>query len=206
MQMNKTVIIFVNGILSSPEDVEAWTDRAVGWVNKNTDYKSDKMEYRSGTLTRRWYQNQRVKNLQKICKSYLGDRIILVSHSNGADIVERMIQKGLTGRIHELHLIAAASEHDFVKNGYNNALKSTRVGKIVVYMSPIDEALKKARWSTRLFGWLGLGYGYLGLVGPLNVKPEVKDMVVVHNEPMSHSQWFSKKFFEKTMATIVGKA
>lgn len=203
--MNNTQIILVNGILNSPESVEAWTDRAEQWIDKNTEFKSTKMEYRSGTLTRRFFQNTRVKNLQKICKAYLGDKIILVAHSNGADIVERMIKKGLVGRIHEIHLIAAASEHDFVKNGYNNALKSTRVGKIVVYTSPIDEALKKARWSTRLFGWLGLGYGYLGLVGPLNVNPEVKDRVVVHNEPMSHSQWFSKKFFERTMATIVGK-
>lgn len=202
--MNRTQYILINGILTSPEDVEAWTDRAEQWIDKNTTFKSTKMEYRATALTRRFYQNTRVKNLQKICKAYLGDRIILVAHSNGCDIVQRMINKGIP-RVHELHLIAAASEHDFIKNGYNRALKNDHVEKIVVYMSPIDEALKKARWSKRLFGWMGLGYGYLGLVGPLNVNPEVKERVIMHNEPMNHSQWFSKKFFERTMKTITGK-
>lgn len=202
--MNKTIYIFVNGIMTNPEDVEAWTDRAVGWIAHNTEFKSDKMEYRSGTLTRRFYQNKRVQNLQKICKAYLGDRIVLVGHSNGCDIIQKMATKGML-KIHEIHLIAAASEHDFIKNGYNRALKRETIEKIFIYTSPIDEALKKARLSTKLFGWLGLGYGYLGLVGPLNVNPEVKDRVVVHNEPMGHSQWFSKKFFERTMQTILGK-
>lgn len=204
--MNQTIYIFVNGILTNPEDVGAWTDYAVEWINKNTEGKADKMEYRSGVLTRRWFQNERVQNLQKICKRYLGDKIILVGHSNGCDIIERMIRKGLTGKIQEIHLIAAASEHDFIKNGYNTALKAERVGKIFVYTSPIDEALRKARWSKKLFGWLGLGYGYLGLIGPSRVDAKVKDSVVIYNEQMSHSQWFSKKFFEKTMQTITGKA
>lgn len=194
----------MNGILTQPEDVEAWTDHAVEWINRNTESKADKMEYRSGALTRRWYQNKRVQNLQKICKSYLGDRIILVGHSNGCDIIQRMINKGIP-RVHELHLIAAASEYDFVKNGYNRALKNDHVEKIYVYTSDIDEALKKAKLSTKLFGWLGLGYGYLGLVGPDHVDPSVKDRVVVYKEPMKHSQWFSKKFFERTMNCITGK-
>lgn len=202
--MNNTQIILVNGILNQPESVDGWTDHAEQWIDKNTEFKSTKMEYRATALTRRFHQGTRVKNLQKICKAYLGDRIILVGHSNGCDIIQRMINKGIP-RVHELHLIAAASEHDFIKNGYNRALKNEHVEKIVVYMSPIDEALKKARLSTKLFGWLGLGYGYLGLVGPLNVNPEVKDRVVMHNEPMGHSQWFSKKFFERTMKTITGK-
>lgn len=203
--MNNTIYILVNGICTNPEDVEAWTDRAEAWLDEHTKAKATKMEYKAGVLTRRWYQNERVENLQKICKRYLGDKIILVGHSNGCDIIERMLKKGLTGKIQEIHLIAAASEHDFVKNGYNNALKSERVGKIVVYTSPIDKALQKAKWSSSMFGWLGLGYGYLGLVGPLNVDPSAKDRVVVYNEEMSHSQWFSKKFFERTMKTISGK-
>lgn len=84
-------------------------------------------------------------------------------------------------------------------------MKSERVGKIVVYMSPYDEVLRKAKWSKGLFGWMGLGYGYLGLVGPLNVDPAIKDRVEIHNAPMAHSQWFSKKHFEGTMETITGK-
>lgn len=202
--MNNTIYILVNGILTNPEDVDSWTDRAEEWIDTNTEFKATKMEYRSGAFTRRIFQSARVKNLQKICKAYLGDKIILVGHSNGCDIIQRMINKGIP-KVHELHLIAAASEHDFKKNGFNRALKNGHVERIIVYMSTIDNVLKKAKLSSRLFGWMGLGYGYLGLTGPLNVDPSVEAKVFVHNEPMSHSQWFSKKSFERTMKTITGK-
>lgn len=202
--MSKTIFLLVNGICTNPEDVQAWTDRAEEWINNNTKHKSTKMEYRAGALTRRFYQNARVDNLQKICKAYPEHKIILVGHSNGCDIIQRLIQRGKT-KVHELHLIAGASERDFEKNGYNKALKEKQLEKIVVYWSPIDEALKKAKLSTQLFGWLGLGYGYLGLTGPDRVECEVKSKVIVYKEHMSHSQWFSKRNFEKTMRTVTNK-
>lgn len=201
--MIRTIIIFVNGILNSPENVDSWTDHAVEWVNNKTDSKADKMEYRSGVLTRRWFQSARVENLQSICKKYVGNKIVLVGHSNGCDIIQRLIAKGFP-KINEIHLIAAASEADFKKNGFNHALKLNKVEKIFVYMSPIDEALKKAKWSTILFGWLGLGYGYLGLVGPKNESSEFFGRVIVHKEDMGHSQWFSKKNFDNTMRLVTG--
>lgn len=203
-KMSKTTFIFVNGILTNPESVDSWTDRAEQWIDANTDAKATKMEYRAGALTRRLYQNKRVRNLQTICKRYLGQKIVLVAHSNGGDIVQRLINKGMP-KINEIHLIASASEADFKKNGFNRALKHGNLDKITVYVSPIDSALKKARWSTRIFGWLGLGYGYLGLVGPKNVEDSIKDKVKVISDLLDHSQWFSKKFFERTMETISGK-
>lgn len=202
--MNNTVYILVNGIMNNPENVESWTDKAEIYIDTHTEFKATKMEYRSGAITRRFYQGERVRNLQKICKSYLGDKIILVGHSNGCDIIQRMAIKGLM-KIHELHLIAAASEANFRKNGFNRALKHEIIDKIYVYTSDVDEALKKAKLSTQLFGWLGFGYGYLGLVGPNHVDPLVNDRVVVYKETMGHSQWFSKKFFERTMNSILGK-
>lgn len=201
--MTKTQYIFVNGILNNPEDVEAWTDRAVVWINQNTDSKADKMEYECGIFTRRIFQETRVKNLQKIAKNYDGGRIVLIGHSNGCDIIQRLVQKGIP-RVHELHLIAAAAEGCFNRNGYNKALKNEKIDRIFVYTSPIDSALKQAKLSTQLFGWMGLGYGYLGLSGPLNVDPINVNKITVYNERLDHSQWFSKKYFERTMKHISG--
>lgn len=200
--MNNTQYILINGILNSPESVESWTDLAEEYIEIHTKHKCSKMEYRSGVLTRRWFQADRVKNLQKICKAYLGDKIILVGHSNGCDIIQRMINKGMP-KVHEIHLFAAASENDFKKNGFNRALKNDQVGRIFIYCSTSDSALKKAKLSSALFGWMGLGYGYLGLVGPINISGEVVDRVkVVQENTYSHSQWFSKVNFEKTMKLI----
>lgn len=203
-KMSKTTYIFVNGIMTNPESVDSWTDRAEQWIDTNTSDKATKMEYRSGVLTRRLYQNERVRNLQTVAKRYLGQKIVLVAHSNGGDIVQRLIAKGMP-KISEIHLIASASEADFKKNGFNRALRHGNLEKITVYVSPVDNALKKARWSTRLFGWMGLGYGYLGLVGPKNVEDSIKDKVKVISDLLDHSQWFSKKYFDRTMQTIIGK-
>lgn len=200
--MNQTQYLFVNGILTNPEDVRGWTDRAVEWINRNTPDKADKMEYRCGVLTRRLYQNCRVNGLQQICRSYMGDRIILVGHSNGCDIIERLVRKGLP-KISEIHLIAAASEPDFEKNGFNQALARGKVDRICVYWSPVDLALKKARLSSRFLGFLGLGYGYLGLVGPKNVAFNVASQVRVIKRHLDHSQWFSRAHFKEIMDTIV---
>lgn len=202
--MSNTIYIFVNGILTNPEDVESWTDRAEHWIDVNTEAKATKMEYRAGVITRRFYQSERVRNLQIICKRYVGQKIILVAHSNGGDIVQRLVNKGMP-KISEIHLIASASEADFKKNGFNRALRHGNLEKITVYVSPVDNELKKAKWSTKLFGWMGLGYGYLGLVGPKNVEDSIKDKVKVISDLLDHSQWFSKKNFDRTMQTIIGK-
>jgi pimeloyl-ACP methyl ester carboxylesterase len=200
--MNKKVYIFVNGILTRPEDTNGWTDNAEVWIERNTGCAATKFEYFAGAVSRRLWQNDRVNKLEDICKKYLGEKIILVGHSNGCDIIERLVTRGLL-RFHELHLIAAASEADFIKNGYNKALKQDRVGKILVYHSPNDKALKKARLSTTLFGWMGLGYGYLGLIGPKKVDDEVADRVTSVCRRLDHSEWFVDHEVERTMRTIV---
>lgn len=203
--MKSTQFIFVNGILNNPENVSGWTDLAEEWIETNTPFKANKMEYRSGALTRRIKQNDRVYNLQKICMAYGGDKIVLVGHSNGCDIIQRLINKGLP-KIHEIHLIAAASEHDFRKNGFNTALKLSNVDKIHIYTSTSDEALKKAKSSRVFLKWFGLGYGYLGLVGPKYIASEVVDKVVVHERnEYRHSDWFKADNFQQTMKFIEGK-
>lgn len=197
--------IFINGILSNPESVESWTDLAEAWVDKN--YPKDhatKYEYDAKALTRRIGQEKRVDAVETICERYLGDKIILVGHSNGCDIITRLVARKVV-RFHELHLIAAASEASFDKSGLNKALHNGYVSnKIVCYISPVDEALKKARLSTRVLGWMGLGFGYLGLVGPQDVDYSLKDRVEVVQRRFGHSTWFNKDHFDNTMRKITG--
>ena len=201
MNERRQSFLFINGILSNPEDVSTWTDNAETWIERETRYTAEKYEYRAGALTRRIYQGKRVENVITIGKRIGSQNLILVGHSNGCQIIEEVVQKNKL-QIKELHLIAGASGHDFEKNGYNKALMTGRIEKIFVYASPKDEALQKAK-ATSLLQWFGLGYGYLGLVGPSRVNESVKDKVVTIWKNFNHGDWFTKKNFENTMKKIV---
>jgi len=201
--MNRRIYIFINGILTKPGDVQGWTDRAETWIETNTKYKATRFEYYSGALSRRLFQEKRVDDLETVVKGFLGEKIILVGHSNGCDIIQRLVCRALF-RFEEIHLIGAASEKDFDKNGFNAALRTERVKRIYVYWSKNDTALKKAKLSTRLFGNFGLGYGYLGLVGPQNVDPELKHRVGSFEFVHDHSDYFLGKNFENTLKIISG--
>lgn len=197
----KKKYIFINGILTDPGDVEGWTDNAEAWIERETPFKADKFEYRAGAATRRILQNSRVDNVITIARRMGTSDLVLVGHSNGCDIIERVVRKA-NFRIRELHLIAAASEHDFEKNGFNKALQAEKVGKIFIYCSPKDRALKKAKFTRGFLKFIGLGYGYLGLVGPSRVRDSLKDRVITHWTEFDHSEWFTRRNFEQTMKLI----
>lgn len=201
--MNKKVFIFVNGILTNPGDVNGWTDRAEAWIEQNTNHISTRFEYFSGALTRRIFQTARVRKLEDIAKKYLGDKLILVGHSNGCDIIERFVRRGIY-KVHEAHLIAAASEGDFDLNGYNEALKKEKVGKVFVYYSANDKALQKAQFTRSFLKYLGLGYGYMGLTGPMRVNPAVIHKVKGIEWGVDHSEWLVPTNFDKIMSLISG--
>lgn len=200
--MNRKAYIFINGILSNPGDENGWTDRAESWIEANTEDTATRHEYCCGVVTRRFFQNERVRKLENVAKRYLGDKLVLVGHSNGCDIIERFVRRGVYP-CHEIHLIAAASEHDFEANGLNEALKKNKVGKVYVYWSPNDSVLKQARWTRGILKYVGLGYGHLGLVGPFNVNKDVIDRVHNIQWGCNHSQWVDKsQGFDKLMQLI----
>jgi len=201
--MSRKIYIFVNGILTNPGDVNGWTDNAEAWIEGNTPYKATRLEYACGVLTRRFKQNARVDNLETICKKYEKERLCLVGHSNGCDIICRLIaRRSLV--FDQVHLIAGACEADFKKNGLNDAINLCQVNKLCVYWSKNDKALKKAKLSTNLFGWLGLGYGYLGLIGPKNLDKDASVKVNSIEKKWDHSDWFKHENFEGTMRSLVG--
>lgn len=197
----KVTYLFCNGILTKPGVIGNWTVRACEWVNQQTKFSADRYEYASDAIFRRIGQEQRVKDLQTVVQRLSTGDIILVGHSNGCDLIERLVRRNVH-YFKEIHLIAAASENDFRKNGYNEALKKKSVGEVYVYHSPLDEALKQAKWSTRLFGWMGLGYGYLGLVGPKYINKQIQFKVKSIERPFGHSEWFADANFDETMKLV----
>lgn len=198
--------IFVGGIRQDLKDASASsTDLPAAWIEKNTPYKAETFEYESGAIFRRIGQGRRVKELEEVLKRWLAQDIVLVCYSNGGDLAQRIVAK-LKYRIYELHLVAAACEHNFEKAGFNTAMTKGLLGAVYCYCSKKDEALKKAQLSKKLFGWLGLGYGFLGLVGPQQVSLAHEGRVRTIWHDLSHGGWWNKENFERTMRYFVHAA
>ncbi|HEY8965245.1 MAG TPA: hypothetical protein VIM58_02305 [Candidatus Methylacidiphilales bacterium] len=197
--------LFVNGILTSTEDRHSWTDRAVTWTESHYGCLADRYEYFSDVLTRRLFQAGRVRDCAARLAQYRSVDRIVVGHSNGADIACRLLQQdGEPGlQLAALHLIAAAAEADFEKNGLNHALLTGRLGHIHLYGSRNDGALRLAQ-ATQVLGFLGLGYGSLGRTGPRNVDPRIADRVTVTwRDDFGHSTWFAPGEFARTITAVV---
>lgn len=206
------VYIFVNGILSMPGDADGWTDRAVTWINTRTSAKGEKWEYATGPLLRRIKQQERAQKIATLIAYYerAGYEVILVGHSNGCDIIGRVL--ALRGHepwyyaqpLRSVHLFAAAADAE----PFLAALDRQSVGRIFIYRGGRDRALQLGRFSRRVVGWAGLGYGSLGREDPDNtaaLELAYRPGVAVHQEPAyGHSDWFIRgEFFEVTMRHIV---
>lgn len=207
--MPAPAVIVVNGILTAPGDARAWTDRAVTWLHCDAAVavQAEKFEYYATALTRRLRQQRHARELAHLIELYKGREVHLVGHSNGCDIILRAL--ALTrDRIASVHLIAGACEEDFEKNGLNALLYTRQIGAVHAYTSPDDRVLAyAARPSRALFGWMGLGYGLLGLVGPTKITPPVRHLVSRWDRPgYGHSTWFSPENFDATLNLILRHA
>lgn len=178
-----SVEININGILAFPGRSDGWTDRAVTQGHLHLGMREEKFEHFSGVVTRPFWQEKRAIGLANLANQYLrsGWRVFLRAHSNGCDVVCRSLQHIETGSIAGVHLVAAACEADFRKNGLNHALLYGRVQKAVLECSPDDRALWLARATHPALNMVGNGYGSLGFSGPLNVLDEIEHRV--------HTNW-----------------
>ena len=198
--MRRRLYLFLNGILTMPSDTFAWTDRACRWIDANTSHKSEKYEYFSSAIFRRLFQSKRVSEVAEIIAQLSTMDIILVGHSNGCDIISRLLIN-YTLDIKEVHLIAGACERDFSKNGINKAMQDGRLQDCFVYGSKSDDALKLARNTGKFLRWFGLGYGTLGLEGALKVACKNRVHVLFRNT-YRHSTWWDDERFDDTMRLI----
>lgn len=202
MKTSRTCYIAINGIRTNPGDAEGWTDRFVTWINTRLPdgVVAEKFEYYTSALLRRIKQRQRADEISKKVGYYrrAGYRIVLVGHSNGCDLIARVLE-ACGAEIDAAHLISpAADEEDFAE-----AIREGLIRRIHIYGSRNDGALRFARATRPLIGWLGLGYGSLGLrVNEFAaIFPEV---VHSHNDDTcGHSTWFQRgSRFESLMQAI----
>lgn len=195
--MSKRVYIYINGIKTDPGNPTSWTDRAVTWTHVNTEHYAEKFEYYAGALTRRLHQHFRANSLQRMLGFYRGWEIVLVGHSNGCDIICRVLRR-LEHPVKEVHLIAGACDIP----EYNRDL----VGSVKVYIGGEDKAMLLAKLSRRLLGWLGLGYGFLGGMNPKAARAKFGSKNVIYRPSYGHSTWFENGLlFDMTMMGVVGK-
>lgn len=194
-----TIYIYVNGIMNFPGGSKNWNGRAVTWTHINTEAKAEKIEYFCGPVGRAFGQKERAEKLAATLSFYKGWKIILIGHSNGTDVILKALAQLEWPRVEALHLVSAACEADFYKNGLNEAMMKGLVGRVYVYLGGKDMALKAAH---SIFGRL-LGYGTLGLTGPKNVSAMVKAAVTVTTwGEYGHSDCFDDKNFDGTMRVI----
>lgn len=202
--MSDKVYICGNGILTNPGDAKDWNRRAAIWIEEHAKpARAQPYLYFQDIIFRRLFQQKRVDELIAIVKSFEEDEfdIYLVGHSNFCDIICRLLQKW-DGMISEVHLIAGACEANCEKNGINAALKQGRLAKAFIYVSADDSALKSAKLSETILGWAGLGYGSMGLTGPVNRAIRTR---VIRRDSYDHSTWFDDDHFDETMRLITNQ-
>ena len=210
---NRHVYIYINGILTDPGAEDCWQDRAATWTNIHTAFKGDKFEYSAGPFTRRLKQQERAEKFARMVDHYLkkgGWHIHLVGHSNGCDIILRVLEMVSRSQyqprsgappIEDVHLIAAACEADFNGNGLNFYFRGGTLKRAFIYFSHDDSQLKRARF-TRILKFMGLGYGTLGLTGPVNHPSPDHHVILRPRHDFDHSTWFEKPHFDSTMKMI----
>jgi len=197
LRPGKTVYILVNGILTFPGESDNWNGKGVTWIHLNTPHKAEKIEYFVGPISRVLGQKERSRKLIKTLTYYQGWDIVLVGHSNGCDVILDALAEMGCPRIEALHLISAACEADFDKNGLNFSVCFGWVGLVRVYVAGKDWALKLADTVTGKV----LGYGSLGKSGPVNLGKATPVETVTEPE-FGHSDWFHDDHFAETMRLL----
>lgn len=200
---NRTFYLAINGIRFHPGDARGWPERFCDYINFRTPdgVSADRREYYTSAVTRFIGQRKRTDELaRKVSRAkQAGYRVVLVGHSNGADIIARLL-RDIGTEVAACHLFApAAQESDF-----EDALINDVVGRIHIYGSLNDKALQFAKITRVLGGWAGLGYGSMGLRGG-EFAAKWPGRVFDHsNNTFGHSTWFTEgQTFERTMRSLI---
>lgn len=196
----------INGIQNSPDNPHEFTDESVRWGRHASPPLFDifKFEYRErGTIGRLWRQYGFAKSFAAAMAAEDGMPTI-VAHSWGNNVALLALAKYYMGPVGHFHMIAAAAEPNFHRNGLNAMLKSGRLGGVTLYRGGRDSALD--RWATlsetaaKPLEWLTLGKFTVGYrrAGSMQLKeedyaiePSVRPRVRFVDRPtFEHSTWF----------------
>lgn len=196
--------MLINGILTDPRKPDAWTDEGVDWINRKLPdgVVGTAYEYNATPLLRRLGQTQRAQHIAAKVSAYRrsGYRVILVGHSNGCDLIARVVGD-ISAEVSSVHLIAAAAD----EADFDRAVEFGSVTHIHLYGSKNDRALQFAAFSRKWLGLglVGLGYGSLGLRGP-EFAARHPGIVTDHGrDDYGHGDWFKPRTnFLSTMNLI----
>jgi pimeloyl-ACP methyl ester carboxylesterase len=196
----------VNGINTFPGCSTNWNGRGVTWLHVNTEAKAEKIEYFCGPIGRAFGQKDRALKLNLTLNFYRDWENHVVGHSNGAAVALAMMRDYRKWPdLEHLHLVCGACEADFEKNGLNHWMREGRVRRVTIYIGGKDWALRLAHSLPARI----LGYGVMGLHGPLNVADDVAERVgIVRESPWNHfghSTCWSARCFNTTMETLSGE-
>lgn len=184
--MSRTSIILANGILTPASRDNAWTDFSIDWLNNHVvgEVVTTAYEYDAEIIFGPWKNMSRAESIIERVKAYTahGDRVILIGHSNGCDIIAHVLQQV---EVDEVHLISPATDEKTIEMG----IVLGNVDRVHIYGSTRDRALG---WGARLSRILTLGlggYGSLGLRGPA-LEANWPGIVFDHsNNSFGHSTW-----------------
>lgn len=197
--MKRGVNLYVPGILTIPGDSRNWSGRAVTFTHTQTERRAEKVEYLSGPgFTRNLFQAHRAEKLARTLDHYAPDQWSrrIIGHSNGTDVILDALALRGWPVVDELHLVCAACEADFEKNGLNEALANGLVGRVCVYIGTRDVPLLLAALGIGQY----FGFGTLGLRGPQKVRSTVADKVgVLTWNDYGHSDCWADAHFNQTM-------
>jgi hypothetical protein len=182
----RTLILIINGILTDPRKDNAWTDNAEPWLETMIEgpIAVFRYEYNATPLLRRWGQAKRAKKIAEIVEHYQrhGYRIILIGHSNGCDLIARVLK---TTQVDQVHLISPATDESELDVG----IKAGNVGLVCIYGSTNDAALKYGAKASRVLSLGLLGYGSLGLRGPAYEAANPGIVMDFSDNSYGHSDW-----------------
>jgi pimeloyl-ACP methyl ester carboxylesterase len=184
----RTLIFIINGILTDPRRDDAWTDIAEPWLETMIEEPVVvfRYEYNATPLLRRWGQARRARRIAEIIDRYQGQgyRVMLVGHSNGCDLIARVLKKT---QVDQAHLISPATDESEMDVG----IKAGNVGLVCIYGSTNDGALKYGARASRILSLGLLGYGSLGLRGPAYAARHPGIVEDHSDNTYGHGDWIS---------------
>lgn len=194
--------LFVNGIEAESNDLDAWQFRAADAINRApTPDKASTYHYEVAWWSKWFLQRRHVPRLAAKVRDLgmWGRDVVLVGHSNGAELICAAFRACPELVAAAVHLIGAACNRSFEKNGLNAALLSGAIGRVYVHFNPGDRVLRVANYS--------FTYGDLGRHGPQDVDERVRRRVIpIERLGVGHSRYFEPgPAFERTMLDITAR-
>ena len=187
---NNTYLYFVSGLFTAPDSAGTWTKLATKWMREHgyCDLPGS-YDYFAAVFGGLLRDDEAAAIIAKdfIDAIAADKKITAVGHSNGCRILMHTLKLFPKLRIENLHLIAAWDDADCNANGLNEAVARGQLGKVIFYVSAVDNILAN---------------GKLGKAGPHAMSDMLKAITGIVSEPMMHSEWVHEKF-EWMMAQIV---